>query len=145
MSGSGLVALFSPPQHSHLIPYLAAIHASCITHDRTIATFLPPLSHEKLLTWWKERIAEVNDGKRLIFILLNQSEPGSRPKGPDVMGVVMLSMPYSETGPFRGTVEKLLVHKSFRGRGGARTLINALEVEAAKRGRTTLVRSDSDG
>lgn len=144
MSVSGSVALFSPSQHSHLIPYLAAIHASCITHDRTIATFLPPLSHEKLLTWWKERIAEVNDGKRLIFILLNQPEPSARPKGPDVMGVVMLSMPYSETGPFRGIVEKLLVHKSFRGKGGARTLINALEAEAAKRGRTTLVRSNSD-
>lgn len=139
MSDSGMVALFSPSQHSHLIPYLAAIHASCITHDRTIATFLPPLSHEKLLAWWKERIAEVNEGKRLIFVLLSGTEQPSRPQGKEVMGVVMLSMPYSETGPFRGVVEKLLVHKSFRGRGGARTLINALEAEAAKRGRTTLV------
>lgn len=139
MSGAGTVALFSPGQHGHLIPYLAAIHASCITHDRTIATFLPPLSHEKLLAWWKERIAEVADGKRLIFILLNESEPGSRPKGSDVMGVVMLAMPSSETGPFRGVVEKLLVHKTFRGRGGARTLVSALEAEAARRGRTVLV------
>ncbi|KAJ4189679.1 N-acetyltransferase domain-containing protein [Fusarium falciforme] len=139
MSGAGTVALFSPSQHGHLIPYLAAIHASCITHDRTIATFLPPLSHEKLLAWWKERIAEVADGKRLIFILLNESEPGSRPKGSDVMGVVMLAMPSSETGPFRGVVEKLLVHKTFRGRGGARTLVSALEAEAARRGRTVLL------
>lgn len=139
MSDSGSIALFSPTEHSHLIPYLAAIHASCITHDRTIATFLPPLSHEKLLAWWKERIAEVNDGRRLIFILLNESEPGARAKGPELMGVVMLSMPASETGPFRGLVEKLLVHKSFRGRGGARSLMNALEAEATKRGRTLLV------
>lgn len=143
MTASGTVALFSPGQHGHLIPYLAAIHASCITHDRTIAEFLPPLSHEKLLAWWKERIAEVADGKRLIFILLNDCEPGARPNGSDVVGVVMLNMPSSETGPFRGVVEKLLVHKAFRGRGGARTLISALEAEATKRGRTILVSSMS--
>lgn len=139
MSGSGTIAKFTPAEHSHLIPYIAAIHASCITHDRTIATFLPPLSHEKLLIWWKERIAEVNEGKRLIFILLNESEPGTRAKGPELMGVVMLAMPASETGPFRGAVEKLLVHKSFRGRGGARSLMEALESEATARGRTLLV------
>nr|RBQ93549.1 hypothetical protein FVER53263_06139 [Fusarium verticillioides] len=132
-------------QHGHLIPYLAAIHASCITHDRTIAEFLPPLSHEKLLAWWKERIAEVADGKRLIFILLNDCEPGARPNGSDVVGVVMLNMPSSETGPFRGVVEKLLVHKAFRGRGGARTLISALEAEATKRGRTILLLDTETG
>jgi GNAT superfamily N-acetyltransferase len=145
MTKSGTVALFSPGQHGHLIPYLAAIHASCITHDRTIAEFLPPLSHEKLLAWWKERIAEVADGKRLIFILLNETEPGVRPKGSDVVGVVMLSMPSSETGPFRGVVEKLLVHKAFRGRGGARTLMSALETEATKRGRTILLLDTETG
>lgn len=138
---AGTVVLFSPVEHAHLIPYLAAIHASCITHDRTIATFLPPLSHEKLLAWWKERIAEVANNERLILVLLNESEsePGTRPKGLDVMGVVMLSMPSSETGPFRATVEQLLVHKAFRGRGGARTLISALEDEAVRRDRTVLV------
>ncbi|KAJ4011706.1 hypothetical protein NW752_008714 [Fusarium irregulare] len=142
---SGTVALFSPDQHGHLIPYLAAIHASCITHDRTIAEFLPPLSHEKLLAWWKERIAEVADGKRLIFILLDETEPGHRPKGSEVKGVVMLSMSSSETGPFRGVVEKLLVHKGFRNRGGARTLMSALETEATKRGRTILLLDTETG
>lgn len=139
MSESGTVALFSATEHGHLVPYLAAIHGSCITHDRTIATFLPPLSHDKLLSWWKERIAETNCHNRIIFLLLNESEPGSRVKGHEVMGVVMLALPHSETGPFRGFVEKLLIHKSFRGRGGARTLMHALEIEAAGRGRTMLV------
>ncbi|KAM0555460.1 hypothetical protein ACHAO7_003087 [Fusarium culmorum] len=145
MAKSGTVAIFSPGQHGHLIPYLAAIHASCITHDRTIADFLPPLSHEKLLAWWKERIAEVADGKRLIFILLNQTEPGVRPKGPDVIGVVMLYMPSSETGPFRGVVEKLLVQKASRRQGGAKTLMSTLETEAIKRGRTILLLETETG
>ncbi|PNY26061.1 Acetyltransferase [Tolypocladium capitatum] len=139
MSHSGIVLSFDPKAHAHLTPYLAAIHASCITHDRAMATFLPPLSHEKLLAWWKERIAEVNDGKRLIWLLVSDLDPAGRPKGPELMGVVMLSMPYSETGPFRGIVEKLLIHKNFRRKGGARALMAALEGDAAKLGRTMLV------
>ncbi|EFY98431.1 hypothetical protein MHUMG1_04839 [Metarhizium humberi] len=139
MSQPGIVLAFNPKQHSHLTPYIAAIHASCITQDRTMATFLPPLSHEKLLTWWKERIAEVNDGKRLIWILVKEIDASGRPKGPDVMGVVMLSTPYSETGAFRGYVEKLFVHKNFRGRGGARALMEALENGAANMGRSILL------
>lgn len=139
MSESGTVIIFDTKEHAHVTPYLAAIHASCITHDRTIATFLPPLSHEKLLGWWKSRIAEVEDGSRVMFMLVNDLDQSGRVKGPEIMGVVMLLMPPSETGPFRCTVEKLLVHKNFRGRGGSRVLMNALEAEAAKRQRTLLV------
>lgn len=138
MAGKGVVLRFDPAEHSAAIPYLAAIHASCITHDRTIATFLPPLSHEKLLTWWKERIAEINDGTRVMYLLLDADTTGKL-KGPEIMGVVMLYMPPSETGPFRGIVEKLLVHKSFRGRGGARALMDVLEADALERGRGLLV------
>ncbi|GJN66906.1 GCN5-related N-acetyltransferase (GNAT) domain-containingprotein [Purpureocillium lilacinum] len=155
MAQPGTVLPFDPKAHAHLTPYLAAIHASCITHDRAIATFLPPLSHEKLLSWWKERIAEVNDGKRRIWILVGESShdaptltataPTGRPKGPEVMGVVMLAMPYSETGPFRGAVEKLLIHKSWRGKGGATALMAALEADAAKLGRTTLMLDTETG
>ena len=139
MAGDGIAIPFSPTLHLHLVPYIAAIHAACITHDRTIATFLPPLSHEKLLSWWKERINEVKGGTRLIYMLLSTLEPGAKLNGPDVMGVVMLSMPWSETGTFRGCVEKLLVHKTFRERRGAKTLMSALEEDALKRGRTLLV------
>lgn len=140
MSESASVVLFDAKEHSHVTPYLAAIHASCITHDRTIATFLPPLSHEKLLSWWKERITEVVEGSRFMLLLVNELDSSERIKGPEIMGVVMLFMPPSETGPFRCSVEKLLVHKSFRGRGGARLLMDALESEALKRQRTMLVR-----
>lgn len=145
MSSAGIVLPFHSKQHSHLTPYLAAIHASCITHDRTMATFLPPLSHEKLLTWWKERIAEVNDGKRHIWILVTDIDATGKLKGPEVMGVVMLSTPYSETGAFRGYVEKLLIHKNCRGKGGARALMEALETEASSLGRKMLLLDTETG
>ncbi|KAG6004149.1 hypothetical protein E4U21_001366 [Claviceps maximensis] len=139
-SPPGIVVPFHPKQHAHLTPYLAALHASCITHDRTMATFLPPLSHEKLLTWWKERIAEVNDGKRHIWMLASEVEAGTGAiKGTCIMGVVMLVTVYSETGAFRAYVEKLLVHRNFRGRGGARALMEVLEGEAFSMGRSMLL------
>jgi GNAT superfamily N-acetyltransferase len=134
----GTVLQFVPGQHSHLVVYLAGLHAGCITHDRTLATFLPPLSHEKLLTWWKERVEEVSKGLRVIHLLVD-SVAGGNAKGQDLMGVVMLSMPFSETGRSRGVVEKLLVQQSHRGKGAARLLMSALEAEALSRGRNMLV------
>ncbi|KAG5995794.1 hypothetical protein E4U52_007772 [Claviceps spartinae] len=136
---SGLVLPFRPEDHSHLTPYLAALHGSCITHDRTMATFLPPLSHEKLLTWWKERMAEVSEGKRYMWMLVSELNIREKAKGPEVMGVVMLWVPYSETGVSRGYVEKLLVHRNFRRRGGARILMSTLEREALSIGKTMLL------
>lgn len=155
-SSSSSVILFAPGQHTPLIPYLAAIHASCITHDRTIASFIPPLSHEKLLVYWKDRIAEVSAGTRLLLLLVraDENDPATTtsanglldnhhhpavPKGTNLVGIVMLDMPPSETSSFRAVVEKLLIHPSYRARGGATALVDALEREAIKRGRTMLV------
>lgn len=75
----------------------------------------------------------------MIFMLAKELDPGGRPKGPEVMGVVMLYMPYSETGSLRAVVENLLVHKSHRWRGGARALMTRLEREALERGKKILV------
>lgn len=133
--------VFSSAEHAQLVPYLAALHASCITHDRMVGTFLPPLHHEKLLAWWKERIAEVNAGRRVIVLLLDDGQPGgtTRAKGTDLMGVAMLGMPDAETATFRGYVEKVLVSSKFRGRGGAKALMGAVEAEAFARGKRLLV------
>lgn len=133
------VKLFSPTEHANLIPYIAALHANCISNDQVIATFLAPINQDKLLAWWKERIAEVNMGRRFICLLLDESMPGSKPKGIELMGVVMLSMPPSETGSFRGVVENLLVSPRYRRKGGARALQQHLEAEAMRRGKTLLM------
>lgn len=160
--------MFSPPlstrlfteSEAHLIPYLAAIHANCITADQAIVTFLPPIDHDRLLRYWKDCIADVRAGTRAIVLLFDESDPdppsahvpppGVAPGNPGstsgktldglhLMGVVMLSMPYSETGSFRGWVEKLLVSPKFRRKGGARALMGALEEEALRRGKTLIV------
>ena len=57
----------------------------------------------------------------------------------EVAGVVMLAMPFSQTGPFREGIEKLLVSANWRRRGIARALLGILEGVARERGRTLLV------
>jgi len=136
--------LFSQPDHGHLVPYLAALHASCITQDQMVGPFLPPLTNEKLLAWWKERIAEANRGVRIIVLLLNPSSSadlknGGKPAGTDLRGLGMVKLSDSETGSFRGHIDAVLVDRRYRRQGGARALVAALEYEAVKRGRTLLV------
>ncbi|PKS09113.1 hypothetical protein jhhlp_003727 [Lomentospora prolificans] len=130
---------------THLIPYLAAIHANCITADHSIVTFLPPVDQDKLLKFWKDVIADIREDKRFMILLFDESEPQPPQSGLQLMGAVTLSVPYSETGPFRGWVEKLIVSPKFRRRGGATALMKALEAEAYRRGRTLLMTDTESG
>lgn len=137
--GSVKAHLFDPVAHLHLTPWLAGLQAQCITHDQMVGFFLTPLSNEKLLAWWKDRIAETKVGTRVIIMLLNESEPGSKAKGDELVGVVMLDMPHSETSPFRARVECLLISTKYRNKGGAMVLMKALHNEAIRKGKTLLV------
>lgn len=131
---------FSPEQHGHLVPYMAALHASCITLDHMVGPFLPPLTNEKLLPWWKERIAEAAGATRIIVLLLPETKPGKKPLGTELRGIAMLKLAETETGSFRGHIDAVLVDRRHRRQGGARSLVAALEYEAAKKGRSLLVR-----
>lgn len=101
-----MALLYDPTKHAHLIPSIAQIHRDCIERNATIATFLPPLDNDKMINWWTAKINEVPDGR---FVVITVKEDES-----EATGVVMCSMPRSETGPFRGLVEKLLVSPNHR-------------------------------
>lgn len=140
MSSISQTYLFTPELHAHLTAYIAALHASCITLDRLAASpFLPPLTNEKLLPWWKERIAEATRGDRLIILLLPETPPNTKASGTDLRGLAMVKLSKSETGSFRGRIDALLVDRRYRRQGGARSLVVAAEYESARRGRTLLV------
>lgn len=57
----------------------------------------------------------------------------------EIAGYVSLGKPITETGPFRGAVEKLLVHPKYRGLGIARRVMAKLEEVALAEGRGLLV------
>lgn len=130
---------------------IARVHASCILLDGTLATFIPPLCPEVLMTWWTARWEEAQRSERVIIVVLaDPSDPqidlslavtqdsGINALPPTIAGVVSLVMPFSQTGPFRGTVEKLLVSPSHRRLGLGRKLMAKLEGVAMERGKTML-------
>lgn len=139
-----------------------------------MATFLPPLSREKMVEHWQKLFDETND-KRLIFVCVSKvadrletgtidapfeghdwlisptvigSKEGkgeavgaeeSQESALEVSGVVSLSMPESQTGPFRGLVQKLFISPYHRRKGVARRLMAELEREAFKRNKWSLM------
>ncbi|KAH8884765.1 hypothetical protein GQ53DRAFT_377643 [Thozetella sp. PMI_491] len=146
MDGPMATAVFSQEHHGALVPYIAALHASCITMDQMVGPFLPPLMNDKLLAWWKDRITEANKGTRIIVLLLPEAKAaGVKPLGTDLRGLAMLKLSESETGSFRGHIDAVLVNQKHRRQGGARALVGTLEHEAARRGRTLLLVDSETG
>ena len=133
MSGS---IEFEPKKHQSLLSSIVDIHIACIETDHTIATFIPPLDHGKMLRWWESRAQQIETGHRAIIMHLATTNTGEE----EVAGVVMLAKPKNETGPFRGIIEKLLVSPRHRQRGVATQLMQKLE-EVARKDKVTLLAS----
>ncbi len=57
----------------------------------------------------------------------------------ELAGYVMLGMPFGQTEPFRGIVEKLLVPPEHRNKGIAKKLMGKLQQVTRKEGRLSLV------
>ncbi len=147
----------SSPNLSTILDGATYIHASCILNDHTSANFLPPLSHAQMYQHWESLLAETRSGGRLIIIYL--SPISSRNSGLaiqppfaftdwpvletadflEVSGVISLSLPNSQTGPFRGLVQKLFVSPLHRRKGIATQLVDELEARASKLGRWNLM------
>jgi GNAT superfamily N-acetyltransferase len=124
--------LYNPSTDLHLLSQIAHLHASCITTDHTLVTFLPPLSHTKILASWEQWSEQVVTGHRVIILQLTADES-------ELAGVVSLFMPETETGRHRSEVGRLLVSTQFRKRGIARVLMGMLEEVARGRGRWMVV------
>ncbi|RDW92089.1 hypothetical protein BP5796_01483 [Coleophoma crateriformis] len=128
--------IYSSSEHVSLIPEIVALHQACITQPPcVIATFLPPFKAGGMEAWWEQRVYEQEQGYRKIILQMAVNEKTGKM---DVAGYCMLGMPVSQTGPFRGIVEKLLVSPEHRRKGIARRLMERLEVVAKEEGRTLL-------
>ncbi|ERS96794.1 uncharacterized protein SPSK_01224 [Sporothrix schenckii 1099-18] len=133
------VQKYNPAVHSHLVLYLAALHGARITSDNLSGSFAPPLNHEKLLDWWRDRLTT-----SAVFLLLRSSPVSSssaapaKAAGPDLVGVIMLRSHPAETSPHVASVELLLVNLQYRQLGGERQLLQTVERQALLEGRTLL-------
>ena len=92
--------------------------------------FLPPLAAEEASAYWQNVFADVEKGHILLFAAYVDGQ---------LAGTAQLQPSPKANGRIRAEVAKVLVHSAFRRRGIGRALMDALEAEARRLQRTTLV------
>jgi ribosomal protein S18 acetylase RimI-like enzyme len=95
-----------------------------------------PLDDSRFAASWAGWIAEVEWGERIVLGAL---------AGDELAGCVQLAPCSKPNQPHRADVQKLLVHRSFRRQGIARTLMRAAEARSLALGRTLLMLDTRSG
>ncbi|MFS8143971.1 N-acetyltransferase family protein [Rhizobium sp. BR 249] len=117
------------------IPDLSEVLADCVAGGASVG-FMQPYGAEDAELYWREVADAVAGGSSLLLV----AELDGR-----IVGTVQVGAAQMPNQPHRGDLKKLLVHRSARGRGLARLLMEAAEREAAKRGKTLLVLDTATG
>ena len=117
------------------IPDLCEVISDCINGGASLG-FMLPFSPEDAVVYWNEIADAVEKGG----IILAVAEVEGK-----VLGTVQVGLASKPNQPHRGDLMKLIVHRSARGLGLSRLLMEAVETEAARRGRTLLVLDTATG
>jgi acetyltransferase len=115
---------------------LAALLQDAVDGGASVG-FLPPLGAEEAAAYWDSVGAALRDGSRVLLAAC----------GPDgaIVGSGQLDLATRPNALHRAEVVKVMVHRAARRRGVGRALMLALEAEARRRGRTTLVLDTRQG
>ena len=92
--------------------------------------FLPPLSAEVGQDYWRQTIADMQQGSRLLLVAR---------QGAEIIGAVQLALATQANAAHRAEVQKLMVHTHHRRQGIGQALMTAVEEAARTTGRTLLV------
>jgi acetyltransferase len=92
--------------------------------------FMPPLSSGEARNYWRDVIAGVRNGSRVLLVAMD---------GDVIQGSVQLGLETRANGRHRAEAMKLFVHRRARRMGLARALMAKLESIARALGRTLLV------
>lgn len=117
------------------IPALSEVLADCVAGGASVG-FMQPYAPEDAESYWHDVADAVAAGGSLLLV----AEIGG-----SIVGTVQVGAAQMPNQPHRGDLKKLLVHRSARGRGLARLLMDAAEREARKRGKTLLVLDTATG
>jgi GNAT superfamily N-acetyltransferase len=116
-------------------PDLCDILSDCINGGASVG-FMLPFEPKDAVAYWSDIVDQVEAGG----IILAVAEVEGR-----VVGTVQVGLASKPNQPHRGDLMKLLVHRSARGLGLSRKLMEMVESEAARRGRTLLVLDTATG
>ncbi len=117
------------------IPDLCEVLADCVEGGASVG-FMQPYAAADALPYWQGVVESVEAGANLLAI----AEIDGR-----VVGTVQVGFASMPNQPHRGDLKKLLVHRSARGTGIARLLMEAIEQEAARHGKHLLVLDTATG
>jgi GNAT superfamily N-acetyltransferase len=109
---------------------LADVLIDCVQGGASVS-FMWPLPREKAVAFWRGVAAGVSRGERVLLV----AEDGEG----QLLGTVQLVLAMPDNQPHRADVAKMLVHRKARRRGVAQRLMEALDDEARKEGKTVLV------
>ena len=104
--------------------------------DGASVGFIHPMKKGEALAYWKSIIPPIRAGAKVLF--------GAKAGG-TLLGSAQLELAQGTNGQHRAEVSKLMVLKSARRRGIGRALMLAVEAEAQRIGRTTLVLDTREG
>ena len=107
---------------------LAEILCACVNSGASVS-YLPPLTADVACGFWKRMAADVAAGTRILLAAWDRAE---------LVGTAMLEFAASPNEPHRAEVQKLLVHPRARRRGIAQALMDRLDTEALRAGKTLL-------
>lgn len=129
------IRILSAAEARAAIPDLCETLSDCINGGASLG-FMLPFEPKDAVGYWNDIADAVEKGG----IILAVAEVEGR-----VAGTVQVGLASKPNQPHRGDLMKLLVHRSARGLGLSRKLMEAVEAEAARRGRTLLVLDTATG
>ena len=109
---------------------LADVLLDCVEGGASVG-FLWPLARDKALAFWRRVMEGARAGQRVLLVA--QEGEGA------IVGTVQLVLDLPENQPHRAEVAKMLVVRRARRQGVAQRLLQALEGEARREGRSVLV------
>jgi GNAT superfamily N-acetyltransferase len=114
------------PRH---IDALADVLVDCVAGGASVS-FMWPLSRERAQAFWRGALADAARGERVIVVA---------ERGGEIIGTAQVILSLPENQPHRGEVAKVLVKRAARRHGLGARLMEAVETEALRRGKTVLV------
>ncbi|KAH8818865.1 hypothetical protein DL96DRAFT_1715146 [Flagelloscypha sp. PMI_526] len=139
---------YSHAIHSKWLPSFTTIQIESMEQDALIATFTRPWNPDSITKWYEERAREtqrpwdsatdenVQKGARAIVMAFEKKGSGEDE---------LVAASFSQTGPFRSSVEKLIVSPRHRRKGIAKHLMSKLEQIALQQKRTLIVLDTTEG
>ncbi len=129
------ILLLSAAETRAFLPDLCDVLADCVNGGASVG-FMQPYGPDDAMPYWQAVADSVESGATLLLV--------ARIEG-SVVGTVQVGAAQMPNQPHRGDLKKLLVHRSARGKGLARLLMEAAEREAARIGKTLLVLDTATG